>query len=143
MGNNLGTVADGKARLGKNAEISRQLLAEGYIVGNHSMTHAQLSKKTGDALKTEILDNDKLLKAIDDELTGTVPRDLAPAIDIDDGGAVVGALLGLGALARRVDGPVLEQVDRVGLLTGHDLRVRVALHLPSLLVVDEVRVLGG
>ena len=65
VGNNLGTVADGKARLGKNAEISRQLLAEGYIVGNHSMTHAQLSKKTGDALKTEILDNDKLLKAID------------------------------------------------------------------------------
>jgi len=66
VGNNLGTVgADGAAHLGKNAEISRQLLAEGYIVGNHSMTHAQLSKKTGDALKTEILDNDKLLKAID------------------------------------------------------------------------------
>ncbi len=66
VGNNLGKVdADGTPHLGKNAEISRQLLAEGYIVGNHSMTHAQLSKKTGDALKTEILDNDKLLKAID------------------------------------------------------------------------------
>jgi peptidoglycan/xylan/chitin deacetylase (PgdA/CDA1 family)/uncharacterized caspase-like protein len=66
VGNNLGTIAaDGRAKLGRNAEISRQLLAEGYIVGNHSMTHAQLSKKTGDALKTEILDNDKLLKAID------------------------------------------------------------------------------
>ena len=66
VGNNLGTVAaDGSTHLGKNAEISRQLLAEGYIVGNHSMTHAQLSKKTGDALKIEILDNDKLLKAID------------------------------------------------------------------------------
>ena len=66
VGNNLGTIAaDGSAHLGRNAEISRQLLAEGYIVGNHSMTHAQLSKKTGDALRTEILDNDKLLKAID------------------------------------------------------------------------------
>ena len=66
VGNNLGTIAaDGSAHLGRNAEISRQLLAEGYIVGNHSMTHAQLSKKSGDALKTEILDNDKLLKAID------------------------------------------------------------------------------
>ncbi|MCK9686771.1 polysaccharide deacetylase family protein [Scleromatobacter humisilvae] len=66
VGNNLGKVdADGKTHLGKNAEISRELLAEGYIVGNHSMTHAQLSKVTGDALKTEILDNDKLLKAID------------------------------------------------------------------------------
>ena len=66
VGNNLGKVdADGTPHLSKNAEISRQLLAEGYIVGNHSMTHAQLSKKTGDALKTEILDNDKLLKAID------------------------------------------------------------------------------
>ena len=66
VGNNLGKVdADGTTHLGRNAEISRQLLAEGYVVGNHSMTHAQLSKKTGDALKTEILDNDKLLKAID------------------------------------------------------------------------------
>ena len=66
VGNNLGKIGpDGAAHLGKNAEISRQLLAEGYIVGNHSMTHAQLSKKTGDALKEEILGNDKLLKAID------------------------------------------------------------------------------
>jgi len=66
VGNNLGKIdADGTARLGKNAEISRQLLAEGYIVGNHSMTHAQLSKKSGDELKQEILGNDKLLKAID------------------------------------------------------------------------------
>jgi peptidoglycan/xylan/chitin deacetylase (PgdA/CDA1 family)/uncharacterized caspase-like protein len=66
VGNNLGTVGtDGAAHLGKNAEISRQLLAEGYIVGNHSMTHAQLSKKTGDALRDEIVNNDKLLKAID------------------------------------------------------------------------------
>jgi peptidoglycan/xylan/chitin deacetylase (PgdA/CDA1 family)/uncharacterized caspase-like protein len=66
VGNNLGTIAaDGSAHLSRNAEISRQLLAEGYIVGNHSMTHAQLSKKSGDALKAEILDNDKLLKAID------------------------------------------------------------------------------
>ena len=66
VGNNLGTIAsDGSAHLGRNAEISRQLLAEGYIVGNHSMTHAQLSKKTGDALRDEILNNDKLLKAID------------------------------------------------------------------------------
>ena len=66
VGNNLGTIGtDGTPHLGKNAEISRQLLAEGYIVGNHSMTHAQLSKKTGDDLKLEILGNDKLLKAID------------------------------------------------------------------------------
>ena len=66
VGNNLGTIgADGSAHLSKNAEISRQLLAEGYIVGNHSMTHAQLSKKTGDALRDEIVNNDKLLKAID------------------------------------------------------------------------------
>ena len=66
VGNNLGTIgADGSTHLSRNAEISRQLLAEGYIVGNHSMTHAQLSKKTGDALRDEILNNDKLLKAID------------------------------------------------------------------------------
>ena len=64
VGNNLGTIGpDGAPHLSRNAEISRHLLAEGYIVGNHSMTHAQLSKKAGDELRDEILNNDKLLKA--------------------------------------------------------------------------------
>lgn len=74
------------------------------------------------------------------DLSRTVPGDLAAAVDVDDGSAVAGSLLGLGALARGVDRAVLEEVDGVGLLTRHDLRVRVALDLPRLLVVDEVGV---
>lgn len=66
VGSNLGTVgADGKAKLMPKAEVSRKLLESGYTLANHSMTHAQLSKRTGDALKTEILGTDALLKAVD------------------------------------------------------------------------------
>lgn len=66
VGSNLGTVgADGKAKLNAKAEVSRKLLDKGYTLGNHSMTHAQLSKRSGDALKTEILGTDELLKAVD------------------------------------------------------------------------------
>lgn len=66
VGSNLGTVdAAGKVKLSPRAEVSRQLLEAGYVIGNHSMTHAQLSKKSGEALKTEILNTDELLKAVD------------------------------------------------------------------------------
>jgi uncharacterized caspase-like protein/peptidoglycan/xylan/chitin deacetylase (PgdA/CDA1 family)/Flp pilus assembly protein TadD len=66
VGSNLGTVdAAGKTKLSPRAEVSRQLLDAGYVIGNHSMTHAQLSKKSGEALKTEILNTDELLKAVD------------------------------------------------------------------------------
>jgi uncharacterized caspase-like protein/peptidoglycan/xylan/chitin deacetylase (PgdA/CDA1 family) len=66
VGSNLGTMgADGKPKLSPRADISRKLLAEGHALANHSMTHAQLSKRTGDALKAEILGTDALLKAVD------------------------------------------------------------------------------
>nr|WP_295767897.1 polysaccharide deacetylase family protein [Rhodoferax sp.] len=66
VGSNLGAVgADGKTKLIAKAEVSRKLLDAGYTLANHSMTHAQLSKQTGNALKTEILGTDELLKAVD------------------------------------------------------------------------------
>lgn len=66
VGSNLGTVdAAGKPKLLPRAEVSRQLLNAGYVIANHSLTHAQLSKKSGEALKTEILNTDTLLKAVD------------------------------------------------------------------------------
>lgn len=66
VGSNLGTIdASGKPKLSPRAEVSRQLLEAGYVIANHSMTHAQLSKKSGEALKTEILNTDELLKAVD------------------------------------------------------------------------------
>ena len=66
VGRNLGTVdAQQKAHLVKTAAISKRLMDEGYAVGNHSFSHAQLSKETGDALKAEVLQTDALLRAVD------------------------------------------------------------------------------
>ena len=66
VGRNLGKVdTDGKVSLGPMAKISRNLMEEGYAVGNHSLTHAQLSRTTGDALRQQVLDTDTLLKDVD------------------------------------------------------------------------------
>ncbi|MDR0777219.1 MAG: polysaccharide deacetylase family protein [Azonexus sp.] len=67
VGRNLGVVeADGKVRLGSIAGISRQLMADGYAVGNHSLTHAQLSRTSGQALRQQVLDTDTLLRQVSD-----------------------------------------------------------------------------
>jgi len=66
VGRNIGSVdASGKAKLAAGAEISRKLKAAGYVLANHSYSHAQLSKQSGDSLKAEILNTDALLKAVD------------------------------------------------------------------------------
>lgn len=68
VGMNLGTVgADGKAILGPGASVSRRLRAGGYVLANHSYSHAQLSRQSGDKLRAEILDTDTLLRAVDSE----------------------------------------------------------------------------
>ncbi len=66
VGRNLGAIqADGKITLGPMAGISRNLMAQGYAVGNHSLTHAQLSRTSGDALREQVLATDTLLKDVD------------------------------------------------------------------------------
>jgi uncharacterized caspase-like protein/peptidoglycan/xylan/chitin deacetylase (PgdA/CDA1 family) len=68
VGHNLGTLdAAGKPALGALAKVSRELMEQGYAVGNHSLTHAQLSKTTGAALRSQVLDTDTLLRAVDDK----------------------------------------------------------------------------
>uniref|UniRef100_UPI000A6C3798 polysaccharide deacetylase family protein n=1 Tax=Xanthomonas axonopodis TaxID=53413 RepID=UPI000A6C3798 len=68
VGRNLGSVDDdGKAKLAPLSKISHILMKEGYAVGNHSLTHAPLSKTTGDALRRQVLDTDTLLRAVDDK----------------------------------------------------------------------------
>lgn len=68
VGRNLGQVQpDGKVKLGPLAGISRNLMEQGYAVGNHSLTHAQLSRTTGDALREQVLSTDTLLKDVDDK----------------------------------------------------------------------------
>jgi peptidoglycan/xylan/chitin deacetylase (PgdA/CDA1 family)/uncharacterized caspase-like protein len=66
VGRNLGALdAHGAARLNAGAEVSRKLKAAGYVLANHSYSHAQLAKQSGNTLKAEILDTDTLLKAVD------------------------------------------------------------------------------
>jgi peptidoglycan/xylan/chitin deacetylase (PgdA/CDA1 family)/uncharacterized caspase-like protein len=66
VGRNLGSLdAQGAARLNAGAEVSRKLKAAGYVLANHSFSHAQLSKQSGASLRSEILDTDALLKAVD------------------------------------------------------------------------------
>jgi uncharacterized caspase-like protein len=57
--------ADGKATLGSGAGISRKLRAAGHVLANHSYSHAQLSRQSGDKLRAEINNTDLLLKAVD------------------------------------------------------------------------------
>jgi uncharacterized caspase-like protein/peptidoglycan/xylan/chitin deacetylase (PgdA/CDA1 family) len=66
VGRNMGNLdANGKAKLSAGAEVSRKLKEGGYVLANHSFSHAQLSKQTGAALQAEILGTDAILKAID------------------------------------------------------------------------------
>ena len=68
VGRNIGSVeSDGKVKLGPMAGISRSLMEQGYAVGNHSLTHAQLSRTSGDALRQQVLDTDTLLKGVDNK----------------------------------------------------------------------------
>lgn len=68
VGRNIGSVeADGKVKLGAMAGISRQLMADGYAVGNHSLTHAQLSRTSGDALREQVMGTDTLLRNVGDK----------------------------------------------------------------------------
>jgi peptidoglycan/xylan/chitin deacetylase (PgdA/CDA1 family)/uncharacterized caspase-like protein len=71
LGGNLGTLdANNKAKLGRLAGVSRKLARAGHALGNHSYSHAQLSKVNDAALKSEIARTDILLKAVN----GTSPR---------------------------------------------------------------------
>lgn len=68
VGRNLGKIdANGAVKLSSGAEISRKLKAAGYVLANHSFSHAQLSKQRGDSLDAEIFQTDTLLKTIDAE----------------------------------------------------------------------------
>jgi peptidoglycan/xylan/chitin deacetylase (PgdA/CDA1 family) len=46
------------------AAFTEDLVKGGFVVGNHSYTHAQLSKETGAPLDLEIRETDQLLRAI-------------------------------------------------------------------------------
>ncbi|WLT32492.1 polysaccharide deacetylase family protein [Geothrix sp. PMB-07] len=65
VGRNLGTQeAGGSLKLGHLSTITEDLVKGGFLVGNHSYSHAQLSKETGAPLDQEIRETDQLLRAI-------------------------------------------------------------------------------
>jgi len=65
IGRNLGSVdAAGAVKLGGLSNLTEDLVKGGYIIGNHSYTHAQLNKETGKPLDLEIGETDQLLGAI-------------------------------------------------------------------------------
>jgi peptidoglycan/xylan/chitin deacetylase (PgdA/CDA1 family) len=65
VGRNLGTEdASGQVRLSSLATLTEDLVQGGFVVGNHSYTHAQLSMETGAPLDHEIRETDQLLRAI-------------------------------------------------------------------------------
>jgi uncharacterized caspase-like protein/peptidoglycan/xylan/chitin deacetylase (PgdA/CDA1 family) len=67
VGRNLGEVeADGKVKLGPLASISRELMDDGYAVGNHSLTHAQLSRVSDAELRQQVQGTDALLRQVSD-----------------------------------------------------------------------------
>ncbi len=65
VGSNIGSVEpDNAVKLGPLSKLTADLASQGYVIGNHSYTHAQLNKETGKPLDTEIGETDTLLKAI-------------------------------------------------------------------------------
>lgn len=65
VGRNLGAQdAAGQVKLGPLAAFTEDLVKAGFVVGNHSYTHAQLSRETGAPLDLEIRETDQLLQAI-------------------------------------------------------------------------------
>ncbi|MES2015416.1 MAG: polysaccharide deacetylase family protein [Pseudomonadota bacterium] len=146
VGSNLGTItADGKAKLGPGAAVSRKLGAAGYALANHSYSHAQLSKETGAKLKAEILDTDLLLRAVDKDrsslfrfpygarnsealatLAGAQLRSVMWNIDSLDWADPVPA-----SIAERV----LRSVDKEGrgIILFHDIHARTVKALPAIL----------
>jgi len=65
VGRNLGSQdAAGQVKLSRLASLTEDLVKGGFIVGNHSFSHAQLSKETGAPLDLEIRETDQLLRAI-------------------------------------------------------------------------------
>ena len=65
VGHNLGALdAAGKSRLGPLAEVDQRLLKDGFVIGNHSFTHAQLTKLHEQALTDEVAKTDQLLQSV-------------------------------------------------------------------------------
>ncbi|OGR04850.1 MAG: polysaccharide deacetylase [Deltaproteobacteria bacterium RIFOXYD12_FULL_50_9] len=146
VGHNLGSLnQDGTVKLSPRAEVSRQLMADGYALGNHSFTHAQLSKQTGDSLKAEILNTDAMLKALNEHRS---PLFRFPYGSRNSEGMQALATAQLKSVMWNIDSldwadpvpssivdRVLREVDREGrgIILFHDIHERSVKALPAIL----------
>jgi len=146
VGKNIGTItADGKEKLNGNSATSRKLMTDGYVLGNHSFSHALLSKETGDALNAEIVNTDQLLKAID---PSRAPLFRFPYGAHNKEGMEILSKLGLRSIKWNIDSldwadPIPASIaDRVlrsiekehrGIVLFHDIHERTVKALPMVL----------
>jgi peptidoglycan/xylan/chitin deacetylase (PgdA/CDA1 family)/uncharacterized caspase-like protein len=146
VGKNLGGVnAQGEVKLNRGSEVSRSLREAGYVLANHSFSHAQLSAKTGKALEAEIIDTDKILKAVDQH---RAPLFRFPYGARNREGLEILAAAGLKSMMWNIDSldwadPVPSSiVDRVmrslqkegrGIVLFHDIHERTVKALPAVL----------
>jgi peptidoglycan/xylan/chitin deacetylase (PgdA/CDA1 family)/uncharacterized caspase-like protein len=146
VGRNIGSIdASGTAKLGKNAAVSRKLLADGYAVGNHSFSHSQLSKLNGDALKTEIFSTDTLLKAIDPQRApifrfpyGARNREAQQLLRISRLRSImwnIDSLDWADPVPKSIADRVLREIDKQGrgIVLFHDIHERTVKALPLIL----------
>ena len=150
VGNNLGALdAKGASKLGPLAEVDRRLLKDGFVIGNHSYSHAQLTKLHEQALTDEVAKTDTLLQSVSSErapifrfpygarnkegldvLTGLKLKSIMWNIDSLDWADPVPA-----SVADRV----LKAIDREkkGIVLFHDIHPRAIQALP--IVLDRLK----
>ncbi len=110
-----------------HAAASLHPVADDVVLGQHLDEEPLETAHVGDDIHRLGQAHDRVA----DELPRAVPGDLAAAVDVDDGGAVGGALVPRRARTGRVDGLVLEQDERVGADAGDDVGVDAPLEMPS------------
>ncbi|WP_371868529.1 polysaccharide deacetylase family protein [Telluria aromaticivorans] len=146
VGRNIGAVdAQGKAKLNGGADVMRRLKQSGYVLANHSFSHAQLSKQTGDGLKAEILNTDTLLKAVDPQRSslfrfpyGARNREGMQALEAARLTSVmwnIDSLDWADPVPSSIADRVLRTVDKEGrgIILFHDIHERTVKALPAIL----------
>ena len=146
VGRNIGSLdAQGKTQLNGGAQVSRRLKQAGYVLANHSFSHAQLSKQTGENLKAEILNTDALLKAVDPERSalfrfpyGARNKEGMQALDNAHLKSVmwnIDSLDWADPVPSSIADRVLRTVDKEGrgIILFHDIHERTVKALPSIL----------
>ena len=94
--------------------------ADPHAVNAERPDHVDQHPFEGTDVRDDIARLRKPQNRVSDQLTGTVPGDLAPAVDIDNRDVANRSLVRLGAFAGGVDGLVLEQQHGVwGLALAH------------------------